>query len=145
MSYDKAGTLFALGVRATNLDAAGAPVLGAGQSYITDALIKADIGLTYEDENIITQLNGTGVACVSYSAPRTLKSGSITGLQICQPDPYLLSFLMGGDIITTPGVAEVQTVTITGTPAGGTFTLTYDGEVTTGIAFNAAAAAVESA
>jgi hypothetical protein len=40
---------------------------------------------------------------------------------------------------------EVQTVTITGSPTGGTFTLTYGGNTTAGIAFNAAASAVQSA
>lgn len=40
---------------------------------------------------------------------------------------------------------EVQTVTITGSPTGGTFTLTFDGQTTAGIAYNAAAAAVQSA
>lgn len=40
---------------------------------------------------------------------------------------------------------EVQTVTITGSPTGGTFTLTYSGQTTAGIAFNANAAAVQSA
>jgi hypothetical protein len=42
-------------------------------------------------------------------------------------------------------VNEVQTVTITGTPTGGTFTLTFDGETTAAIAYNASAAAVLSA
>jgi hypothetical protein len=41
--------------------------------------------------------------------------------------------------------SEAQTVTITGTPTGGTFTLTLNGETTAGIAYNATAAAVESA
>lgn len=41
--------------------------------------------------------------------------------------------------------SEVQTVTITGGPTGGTFTLTLNGETTAAIAYNAAAAAVESA
>jgi hypothetical protein len=40
---------------------------------------------------------------------------------------------------------ESQTVTITGTPTGGTFTLTWQGETTAAIAYNATAAAVESA
>lgn len=40
---------------------------------------------------------------------------------------------------------EIQTVTITGGPTGGTFTLTYDGAVTAAIAFNATAAAVQAA
>lgn len=45
----------------------------------------------------------------------------------------------------TGTVNEVQTVTITGAPTGGTFTLTYSGQTTAGIAFNAAASAVQSA
>jgi len=40
---------------------------------------------------------------------------------------------------------EQQTITITGTPTGGTFTLTYDGQTTGAIAFNATAATVDTA
>lgn len=40
---------------------------------------------------------------------------------------------------------EKQTVTITGTPTGGTFTLTFGGQTTGTIAYNAAAATVEAA
>ena len=40
---------------------------------------------------------------------------------------------------------EVQTATITGAPTGGTFTLTYSGQTTAAIAYNATAAAVQSA
>lgn len=40
---------------------------------------------------------------------------------------------------------ETQTVTITGGPTGGTFTLTYSGQTTGTIAFNAAAATVQAA
>jgi len=42
-------------------------------------------------------------------------------------------------------VAEVQTVTITGGPTGGTFTLTVEGGTTGGIAYNATASAVQAA
>ncbi len=41
--------------------------------------------------------------------------------------------------------SESQTVTITGTPTGGTWTLTFDGATTSTIAYNATAAAVRSA
>jgi hypothetical protein len=41
--------------------------------------------------------------------------------------------------------SEVQTVTITGTPSGGTYTLTFDGETTAAIAYNATASAVQAA
>lgn len=40
---------------------------------------------------------------------------------------------------------EVQTLTITGTPTGGTFTITFGGQTTDPIAYNASAAAVELA
>ncbi|MEU8682989.1 hypothetical protein [Streptomyces sp. NPDC048611] len=40
---------------------------------------------------------------------------------------------------------EVQTVTVTGGPTGGTFTLTYSGQTTAAIAYNATAAAVQTA
>lgn len=40
---------------------------------------------------------------------------------------------------------EVQTITITGTPAGGTFTLSFKGYTTAPIAFNASAATVQAA
>lgn len=43
------------------------------------------------------------------------------------------------------GTNEAQTVTITGTPTGGTFTLTFRGQTTAAIAYNAAASAVEDA
>lgn len=51
------------------------------------------------------------------------------------------------DIMLNPATAtnEVQRATITGTPTGGTFTLTYGGQTTAAIAYNAAAAAVQTA
>lgn len=44
-----------------------------------------------------------------------------------------------------PDSNEAQTVTITGSPTGGTFTLTFSGQTTAAIAYNATAAAVQSA
>lgn len=43
------------------------------------------------------------------------------------------------------GSTEVQSVAITGTPTGGDFTLTFDGQTTGAIAFDATAAAVKTA
>jgi hypothetical protein len=43
------------------------------------------------------------------------------------------------------GTSEVQTVTTTGTPTGGTFTLTFGGQSTTPLAYNAPAATVQTA
>jgi hypothetical protein len=41
--------------------------------------------------------------------------------------------------------SELQTVTVTGTPTGGTYTLTFSGQTTAGIPFNATAAQVKTA
>lgn len=40
---------------------------------------------------------------------------------------------------------DIQTITITGTPTGGTFTLTFSGQTTGSIAFNASAGTVQQA
>jgi hypothetical protein len=98
--YDGAGTLFALGVRVAKLDASGLPTVGTTNAYTSDALVKVELGLEYEDAKQVTQLNGTGVSCVNYQAPYTLKRGSIKGLQVCTPDPNLIAFLIGGDTIS---------------------------------------------
>ncbi len=68
-----------------------------------------------------------------------------------------VSYAKPGDDLTTSGLTkgvsyyldhgtdEVQTITITGTPTGGTFTLTFGGQTTAPIAYNASAATVQAA
>lgn len=57
--------------------------------------------------------------------------------------------LMGFTIVVDPGLEgpadEVQTVTVTGSPTGGTFTLTFDGQTTAAIDFDATSTAVQAA
>ncbi len=43
------------------------------------------------------------------------------------------------------GAADVQTISITGTPTGGTFALAFQGAITTALAYNASAANVQAA
>ena len=50
-----------------------------------------------------------------------------------------------GEDVPTDGVNEVQRITITGTPTGGTFTLTYEGQTTGTIPYNATSAQVLAA
>lgn len=52
---------------------------------------------------------------------------------------------VGGVLVPFAPTAEAQTITVTGTPTGGNFTLNVNGEVTGNIAFNADAAAVQTA
>jgi hypothetical protein len=145
MAYDGAGSLFALGARLTKLNADGTPMTGAGNSYTTEALITVNFGLEYSEPNAIETRNGKGEVCVYYAPSRTLLRGTIEELRVCTPDPYVTSFLIGGDVITTGGTDEAQTITITGTPTGGDFTLSYDGDTTDPIAYDAAAADVQAA
>jgi hypothetical protein len=142
-TFDDAGTLFALGLRLTKLDTDGSPLAGAQNCYVTDSLVSMGAGLNFTSNKVVEQVNGRGQTCVSYQAPDTLQSASISPLQVCVPDPNILGFLIGGDVILTP--SEVQTVTITGGPTGGTFTLTYSGQTTSAIAYNATASAVQAA
>jgi hypothetical protein len=46
---------------------------------------------------------------------------------------------------TTAAVNEIQRITITGTPTGGTFTLTYSGQTTSALNWNATATEVQTA
>lgn len=141
--FDDAGTLFALGLRLTKLDTDGSPLTGANNAYVTDSLIQIGAGLTFTENDAVVQANGRGQTCVSYRADNTLQEGVIDPLQVCVPDPNILAFLIGGAVILTP--SEVQRITITGSPTGGTFTLTFSAQTTAGIAYNASAAAVQSA
>ncbi len=60
---------------------------------------------------------------------------------------FIAPYSATGITTLTTGTAtnEVQTVTITGTPTGGTFRLTYGGQQTATIAYNAIAGAVQTA
>lgn len=62
----------------------------------------------------------------------TTKSGGSWGV-----GPY--------DVVAAAGTDEVQTVEITGSPTGGSYTLTFDGQTTASIPYNANAAAIQAA
>jgi hypothetical protein len=57
-------------------------------------------------------------------------------------DRSLVDCYIGTNIVAD-GANEAQTVTVTGSPTGGTFTLTYSGQTTTAIAYNASALVVQ--
>lgn len=102
--YNGAGSLFALGMRVTKLAANGSPLVGPKNSYTTDSLIQAKLALEYEDGDEVVQKNGAGQICLTYQAPDSLKRGTITGLQVCTPDPNILAFMIGGNVLEKAGV-----------------------------------------
>lgn len=68
------------------------------------------------------------------------------GRQLSKRFQASLSILKGTLLaVATSAVNAVQTITITGTPTGGTFKLTYKGFETTAIAYNASASTVAAA
>jgi hypothetical protein len=58
---------------------------------------------------------------------------------------YVKSVVFDATTLSEGGTDAVQTITITGSPTGGTFRLTYKGRTTGALAFNASAAAVKAA
>ncbi|KIF66297.1 hypothetical protein HY68_36975 [Streptomyces sp. AcH 505] len=108
--------------------------LAVGRPWLMSMLgIEANVSVTLDltafDENV------HWTAGSAFQPERKLKSGIPLGKNATSGlyEPYAA--------ITN----EVQTATVTGGPTGGTFTLTYSGQTTTAIAYNATAATVQAA
>lgn len=97
--YNGAGSLFALGMRFARLGTSGAPLVGPDNAYETDSLVQMQFGLEYEEGEEIIQRNGAGRICLTYKAPDSLKRATISALQFCTPDPNVMEFLIGGEVI----------------------------------------------
>lgn len=96
------------------------------------------------------------VASATQMVDTTLATGGVlTALSVSWSLPgtsagdILSFFMLAGQPMTIQsngvGTIGVQTLTMTGTPTGGTFALGYQGQITAPIAYNAAASAVQSA
>lgn len=99
----KAGSVFALGIRAGILLPNGTPARGADMAFETDNLVKIDFTVEYRDGTEVERLNGAAKACLYYSSPPTVKRLTIDGLEICYPDPELEQLLGGGDVLLDAG------------------------------------------
>ncbi|MEU9014254.1 hypothetical protein AB0D12_31695 [Streptomyces sp. NPDC048479] len=108
--------------------------LAVGRPWLMSMLgIEANQSVTLDLAAFSETLHWTGAS--AYQPERKLKSGiplgknATTGLY----EPYAA--------VTN----EVQTLTVTGAPAGGTFTITWSGQTTAAIAHDATAATVQAA
>ncbi len=92
---------------------------------------------------------GTAVRSVIAGQPVTaVRQGVLAGFDLSGYDydaEFWLSATDGGISDAEPGEDEVVTLTVEGSPTGGTFTLTYDEEETSAIAYNATPATVQEA
>ena len=73
----------------------------------------------------------------SFGAPG-FSSGDLLAIELLASQPATL-------VTNGTGAADVQTVSITGSPTGGTFVLGFRGAITAPIAYNASASTVQSA
>jgi hypothetical protein len=108
--------------------------LAVGRPWLMSMLgIEANETVTLDLTQFTEGLHWTEAS--AYQPERKLKSGIPLGLNTTTKlyEPY--------SAVTN----EVQTATITGAPTGGTFTLTYSGQTTAAIAYNATAATVQAA
>lgn len=100
-----------------------------------------------------TSINGSGtdVGNTEIVIDQTFPAGSsLSPLPVAFTLSSLQSFILLSDqnlTITTNGVAanEVQSLSVSGSPTAGTFTLTFGGQTTAAIAYNATAATIQSA
>lgn len=83
----------------------------------------------------------TGQAMGQKLAEGATITASPTDIAANPVDPKSVSVYIGAAYTTS----EQQTVTITGTPTGGTFALTFEGQTTAPIAYNAIASVVQTA
>lgn len=103
-----------------------------------------------EDLSNLSSVNVTRTGSV-FTIEFTGADGSANQPQITVGDYSAGTATHTPTVTTTPGsgsgsaVNEQQTVTLTGVPTGGTFTLTFDGQTTSAIAYNASAATVDAA
>lgn len=125
---------------AANLSLANAAYLDA-----SGLLAQADANLEWplRVEGLITVATLQYYTANAFRGRAYLDDTAVSGLSL--GDFLWLSTTAGALADAPPGVDELQTLTITGTPTGGTFTLTFMGQTTTTIAYNATSATVQAA
>ncbi|MEU5259016.1 P22 phage major capsid protein family protein [Amycolatopsis sp. NPDC021455] len=130
-------------------DAAIGRVAGFGPIYVSNAL-PPDVGFCFHKTAYVLSMKAPMVpdgasygSSQSYAglAMRWIRDYDFRAVQ----DRSLIDLYAGTNHVADGATNEVQTVQITGSPTGGTYTLTYSGQTTSGIAYNASATAVQSA
>lgn len=86
-------------IRLAKLDGSGVPDPGAGNLIVSKALTQMTFSPVYEDGDETTVKNASGEICLDYRGPDNLRRGDFN-IVICSFDPYLHSFLGGGDTLT---------------------------------------------
>ena len=140
---DKAGDNNAL------RDAAIGRVAGFGPVYVSNAL-PPDVGFVFHRTAYVLSMQAPVVPDgASYGTSQTYQGMAMRWLRDYDfrnvQDRSLVDVYAGTNVIADGHTNEKQSVTITGDPTGGTFTLTYSGQTTAAIPFDASAGEVQAA
>lgn len=138
---DKAGDNNAL------RDAAIGRVAGFGPVYVSNAL-PPDVGFIFHKTAYVLSMQAPVVPDgASYGTSQTYQGMAMRWIRDYDfrsvQDRSLVDVYAGTNIIADGDTNEVQRVDITGDPTGGTYTLTYSGQTTAAIPYNASANAVQ--
>ena len=130
-------------------DATIGRIAGFGQVVVSNALPQG-FGVAFHRTAFVLSLQAPPVPSgASFGASRDYQGLAMRWLRDYDfrnvQDRSLVDVYAGANVVADGQSAEVQTVTITGSPTGGTFTLTANGQTTGAIAYNATAAAVRTA
>lgn len=152
IAFNAAGSAVQTALRAlSNIGSTGVTVTGNGPYAVTFAgpLANTDVYMLQLTDNDLTGGTTPSVTIAQTTMGVTYDPRILVGSQLY---PGTLVTEVSGsnpkkvkEYTSAGGVAEIQTLTVTGTPTGGTFRLAYKGGVTSNIAYNATAADVAAA
>lgn len=131
-------------------DAVIGRIVGFGNIYVSNAL-PPDVGFAFHRTAYVLSMQAPAIPDgASYGASQTYQSLAMRWLRDYDfrnvQDRSLLDVFAGTNIVDDGDrTNEVQTVTITGGPTGGTFTLSFGGQTTAPIAHDALASDVAAA
>lgn len=112
MASDHAASVQGLALRVTKLGSTGAPLVGAENSWVTNAFMSMGFTPEYTEGEEIEEKAADGSVCVYYKMPDVLKRVTFE-LAICNPEPELQALMVGGtvlEVLTEPvGYAAPET------------------------------------
>lgn len=97
-------SLQACALRVAKLDASGAPLTGAGNGYVSDALISVQVSVDVQAGDEFIQKNGCGSIAEYFKDCDHVKRVTFT-MNLCQLDAQLISMLTAGSLFSSGGNA----------------------------------------
>lgn len=89
----------ACAMRISLLASNGAPLVGASNAYVTNALVTLAWSSVYTDGEEIEEKNACGATAISYRSRDTFTRGDVT-ITLVSPDPFASALLSGGSTLT---------------------------------------------